>query len=67
MILYQDPFSYRNFFGLYGAYEKNCTEFNLSPHASKIECIVEFMSNGKEIVSYKGDSGLEYLDGKQCC
>lgn len=63
MILYQDPFSYRNFFGLYGAYEKNCTEFNLSPHASKIECIVEFMSNGKGIVSYKGDTGLEYLDG----
>lgn len=63
MILYQDPYNYRNFLGLYGAFEKDCSEFDLYSHANKIECVVEFMSSGTSSVSYTGKSGLEYLDG----
>ena len=62
MILKQDPDSYKSFFGLYGALDKECNPFNLSAHVSKIETVKQFMSDGKNIASYNGKVGLEYLN-----
>lgn len=62
MILYQDPYSHRSFFALYGAFEKECSSFDLYPHANKIEAVMQLKADGVGKVSFVGISGQSFLD-----
>ena len=62
MILYQDALNHRSFFGLYGAFEKNCSEFDLTPHANKIASVIQMKADGVGQTAYVGKPGYEFLD-----